>query len=117
VGALSAFLSVVIGAFSAHVLRGQMAADMLEVIQLGARYQMFHALALLGVGWAHARTPRNASLAGWLFTIGTVLFAGSLYVLAFTSNDAWGAVTPLGGLCFLVGWLVLALGLWNAPPR
>jgi uncharacterized membrane protein YgdD (TMEM256/DUF423 family) len=113
-GALSAFLAVAIGAFAAHWLRARLAPDLLAVVETGARYQMYHALALVGVAWACSRWPVPAiRAAGWLFLAGTVLFSGSLYVLALTGNHRLGAVTPLGGLCFLGGWLALALGLWR----
>ena len=108
-GALSAALGVVAGAFAAHGLRGRVAPDLLAVFETGARYQMYHALALLAVAWALDRWPGSAAaVAGWLFVAGTVLFSGSLYLLAL-GNPSWlGAVTPVGGLCFIAGWAVLA---------
>ncbi|HEX5387480.1 MAG TPA: DUF423 domain-containing protein [Gemmatimonadales bacterium] len=109
-GALSAFISVAAGAFGAHGLRGRLSADLLAVFETGARYQMYHALALLAVSWAATRWPGSLVLwAGWLFVTGTVLFSGSLYLLALTGTRWLGAVTPLGGLAFLAGWLCLAL--------
>ncbi len=114
-GAFSAFIAVLAGAFGAHALRDRLAPDLLQSFETGSRYQMFHALALLFVSWALERRP-HAMLraAGWLFAAGTVLFSGSLYGLALTSQRALGAVTPLGGLCSLVGWLALAIGLRNS---
>ncbi len=110
-GALSGFLAVAFGAFGAHALRGRLAPDMQQVFDTAARYQMFHALALLLVGLLIERAPsRPVRAAGWFFVIGTVLFSGSLYTLALTGVGAWGAVTPFGGLCFLTGWLALAFG-------
>ncbi len=109
-GAVSAFLSVGAGAFGAHALRARLAPDLLAVFETGARYQMFHALALLAVAWAVERWP-GAAGAGWLFLAGTVLFSGSLYALALTGARGLGAVTPVGGLAFLAGWLWLA---WSA---
>ncbi len=86
---------------------------MLSVFETGARYQMYHALALLGVGWAASRWPgRLPGAAGWLFVAGTVLFSGSLYALSLTGTRWLGAVTPAGGLCFLAGWICL-----GASPR
>ncbi len=109
-GALSAFVSVAAGAIGAHALRTRLAPDLLAVFETGARYQMFHALALLAVAWAVARWP-GAAAAGWLFVAGTVLFSGSLYALALTGARGLGAVTPFGGVAFLAGWLWLA---WSA---
>ncbi len=106
-GALSAFVSVAAGAFGAHALRTRLAPDLLAVFETGARYQMFHALALLAVAWAVGRWP-GAAAAGWLFLAGTVLFSGSLYALALTGARGLGAVTPFGGVAFLAGWLWLA---------
>jgi uncharacterized membrane protein YgdD (TMEM256/DUF423 family) len=110
-GSLSAGIAVALGAFGAHGLRARLSPEMLEVWETGARYQMYHALALLAVAWAAARLPAS-SLPGWaggLFIAGTVLFCGSLYVLALSGRLWLGAVTPLGGLAFLAGWACLAL--------
>jgi uncharacterized membrane protein YgdD (TMEM256/DUF423 family) len=113
-GSLSAFLAVAAGAFGAHGLRSRIPADLLAVFETGARYQMYHALALLFVAWSLSHWPSPAvRLAGWLFLGGTVLFSGSLYLLALTGTRWWGAVTPLGGLLFLGGWLTLAVGIWR----
>ena len=108
-GALSALLAVAAGAFGAHALRERLAPDMLAVFETGARYQMYHALGLLAVAWAVARWPGSAAcLAGWLFLAGTLLFSGSLYLLTLTGQRWLGAVTPLGGLAFILGWAALA---------
>lgn len=110
-GALSAFISVAAGAFGAHALRQRLEPDLLAVFETGARYQMYHALALLAVAWAATRWPGTLmTWAGWLFVLGTVLFSGSLYVLALSGIRWLGAITPLGGLAFLAGWLCLVLG-------
>ena len=111
-GALSAGLAVVAGAFGAHGLRGRLSPDMMAVFETAARYHMYHALGLLAVAVVAGRlTGRSAVLAGWLFVAGTLLFSGSLYLLALGGPRWLGAVTPLGGLCFIVGWLALA---WSA---
>lgn len=113
-GSLSALLAVAAGAFGAHGMRARVPADLLAVFETGARYQMYHALALLFVAWAATQWPSPAiRAAGWLFAGGTVLFSGSLYLLALTGTRWWGAVTPLGGLLFLGGWLTLAVGIWR----
>ena len=110
VGALSALISVAAGAFGAHALRGRLTPEYLAVFETAARYQMYHALGLLAVAWAITRWPGPLPVwAGWLFLAGTVLFCGSLYILALTGIRWWGAVTPLGGVAFLAGWLCLAL--------
>lgn len=109
-GAASAFLSVAAGAFGAHALRARLSPDLLAAFETGARYQMYHALGLLAVAWAVARWPGAAAQwAGWLFVAGTLLFSGSLYVLALTGIRWLGAITPLGGVAFLAGWICLAL--------
>jgi uncharacterized membrane protein YgdD (TMEM256/DUF423 family) len=108
-GALSALVSVAAGAFGAHALRSRLAPDLLAVFETGARYEMYHALGLLAAAWVGARWPGPAAaLAGWLFVAGTVVFSGSLYLLALTGARWLGAVTPLGGAAFLAGWLALA---------
>ena len=108
---LSAFLAVAAGAFGAHALRARLSPDLLAVFETGARYQMYHALALLAVAWMVTRWPGPWPVrAGWLFAAGTVLFSGSLYALALTGVRWLGAITPLGGAAFLAGWLCLAWG-------
>lgn len=111
-GALSAFIAVAAGAFGAHALRARLAPDLLVVFETGARYQMYHALALLAVAWASNHWPGTPlRVAGWLFIGGTLLFSGSLYLLALTGARWLGAITPLGGLLFLAGWAALAIGV------
>ncbi len=110
VGALSALISVAAGAFGAHALRARLTPEHLAVFETAARYQMYHALGLLAVAWALTRWPGALPIwAGWLFVAGTVLFSGSLYILALTGIRWWGAVTPLGGVAFLAGWVCLIL--------
>ena len=112
VGALSALVSVAAGAFGAHALRVRLTPEYLAVFETAARYQMYHALGLLAVAWAVTRWPGLLPVwAGWLFVAGTVLFSGSLYILALTGTRWWGAITPLGGLAFLGGWLCLFLSV------
>lgn len=112
VGALSALISVAAGAFGAHALRARLTPELLAVFETAARYQMYHALGLLAVAWATTRWPGALPVwAGWLFVAGTVLFSGSLYILALTGTPWWGAVTPLGGVAFLAGWLCLVLAV------
>jgi uncharacterized membrane protein YgdD (TMEM256/DUF423 family) len=89
---------------------------MLTTFEVGARYHMYHALGLLAVAWAATRWPGSAvTAAGWLFLVGIVLFSGSLYLLSFTGQRWLGAITPLGGAAFLVGWFLLLWTAWKAP--
>jgi uncharacterized membrane protein YgdD (TMEM256/DUF423 family) len=111
-GAASALIAVAAGAFGAHGLTDRIPADRLIVFETAARYQMYHALALMAVAWATTRWPGSLTTnAGWLFVAGTVLFSGSLYVLSLTGIRWLGAVTPLGGVAFLAGWACL---VWAA---
>lgn len=112
IASLSAFVAVLAGAFGAHALRGRISAELLATFETGVRYQMYHALALLGVALAYSRwSVAQFVWAGWLFIAGTVLFSGSLYLLSLTGTRWWGAVTPLGGLCFLGGWAAMVWGI------
>jgi uncharacterized membrane protein YgdD (TMEM256/DUF423 family) len=113
-GSLSAFLAVALGAFGAHALKARLSAEMLAIFEIGVRYQMAHAVALLAVGWACARWPGGAvTTSGWLFVAGTVFFSGSLYALALTGVRWLGAITPIGGVAWLAAWLCLAWAAWK----
>jgi uncharacterized membrane protein YgdD (TMEM256/DUF423 family) len=110
IGALSGAIGVAAGAFGAHALRARVEPRLLEVFETGARYQMYHAIAMLAAAWVVTRYPGSlANASGWLFLAGTVLFSGSLYAMTFTGIRALGAITPLGGVCFIAGWGCLAL--------
>ena len=114
VGAASSFIGVALGAFAAHGLKNRLDPAMLATFEIGVRYQMYHALGLLAVGWACTKWPGawvNAS--GWLFIAGTVIFSGTLYALALTGARWLGAITPIGGLAFLAGWLCLGWGTYR----
>lgn len=106
-GAVNGFLAVAAGAFGAHALKQRLTPEALAVFETGARYQMYHALALLLVA-ALAANGRDLDASGWAFLAGIVLFSGSLYALALSGVKVLGAVTPLGGVAFLVGWALLA---------
>lgn len=109
--ALFGFCAVALGAFAAHALRSRLAPDMLAVGETATRYLMYHALALLVLSGAAKRSrSRTVPIAGWCFVVGSVLFSGSLYILALTGSRAWGMVTPVGGVFLLAGWLSLAVG-------
>jgi uncharacterized membrane protein YgdD (TMEM256/DUF423 family) len=110
IGAVSGGIAVATGAFGAHGLKARVTPDMVAVFDTGARYQMYHALALVAAAWAWSRWPGAAATwAGWLFVAGTVVFSGSLYALVLTGVRGLGAVTPIGGVLFLAGWAALAL--------
>lgn len=110
IGALAGATGVALGAFGAHGLRARLSPDMLAVFETGVRYHMYHALAILATAAFMTRLEgRLIAAAGWLFTVGIVLFSGSLYALALTGVTVLGAVTPLGGLAFLAGWACLAI--------
>jgi uncharacterized membrane protein YgdD (TMEM256/DUF423 family) len=113
-GSLSGLIAVAAGAFGAHSLRDRLSADLLATFETGARYQMYHALALLLAAWATTRWPGPlTSVAGWLFVAGTLIFSGSLYALSLSGLRWLGAITPLGGVAFIGGWLCLALAAWR----
>jgi uncharacterized membrane protein YgdD (TMEM256/DUF423 family) len=108
-GCLFALAAVGAGAFGAHGLRGRVSAEHLAVFETAVRYQLYHALALLALALAAARAPaRGWAAAGWLFAAGVLVFSGSLYLLVLTGVRWWGAVTPVGGVAFLAGWVVAA---------
>jgi uncharacterized membrane protein YgdD (TMEM256/DUF423 family) len=108
IGALAGFLGVALGAFGAHGLRGRLSPDMLAVFETGVRYHMYHALAIILVGLIAARLDGwLIRAAGWCFSAGIVLFSGSLYSLSISGITILGAITPLGGLAFLLGWSFL----------
>ena len=112
---VSGGLAVVLGAFGAHTLQGKIEPRLLDAFEVGVRYQMYHALALLGVVAALTRWSGSKMLtaAGWSFVAGMGLFSGSLYVLSLTGFRWLGAITPLGGLAFIVGWLCLTVAAWK----
>ena len=114
-GAVLALVAVALGAFGAHGLRSTLTPQDLATFETAARYQMYHALALLAVAWVYTRWPGTAvAFAGWLFVAGIVVFSGSLYALVLTGQRWLGAITPLGGLCFLVAWALVAWAAFRA---
>ncbi|MFN3335577.1 MAG: DUF423 domain-containing protein [Caldilinea sp.] len=108
-------LSVALGAFGAHALRGRIEESLLANYQTGVSYMFYHSLALLAVAWALSRWPASSLpvWTGWLFVVGIVVFSGSLFVMAFTGLRWLGAITPIGGVAFIAGWLLLALTAWR----
>lgn len=109
-------LAVALGAFGAHALAGRLSAADLGTFETAVRYQFYHALALLGVAAVLGRWPQSgaATWAGWLFVAGVVIFSGSLYGLVFSGIRWLGAVTPLGGVAMIAGWISLALAAWRS---
>lgn len=113
-GAASAFISVAAGAFGAHALKARLSPDLLNVFETGARYQMYHSLGLIAIGLLMSLRPSPLlNGAGWAMLAGIVLFSGSLYALTLSGVRALGAITPLGGLGFLAGWLLFAVAVWR----
>ena len=114
-GSLSAFVGVAAGAFGAHGLKSRLSVELLATFEVAARYQMYHAFGLLAVAWVLTKWPSSlANVSGWCFVIGTVLFSGSLYLLSLSGIKWLGAITPLGGVAFLAGWLCLGYAVWKA---
>lgn len=109
IAAINGALAVMAGAFAAHGLKARLSPDSLAVFETGARYQMYHALAMAMTALVAARSAAIAFLAG------IVLFSGSLYLLALTGTPILGAITPLGGLCFIAGWVLLAWRAFKGP--
>lgn len=114
VGAFFAFAGVAAGAFGAHSLKSRINPEMLLVFEVGVRYQMYHAFALIAAAWVQARWPSALATSGaWFFVAGILLFSGSLYLMSLSGLRWLGAITPLGGVAFLVGWVCLALAVWR----
>ena len=117
VGSILAGMAVALGAFGAHALKARLSPELLGTFETGVRYQMYHALGLLGLAWAISRWPeRRLAPAGWLLLAGTVVFSGSLYLLVLTGARWFGAITPIGGLALIAGWGFAAWQLL-APQR
>lgn len=114
IGTVFAGSAVAAGAFGAHALKGILDAPSLQVFDTATRYQMYHALGLCIVSWAIDRYPeQRLEQTGWLFTLGILLFSGSLYVVSLAGISWMGAVTPIGGLAFLAGWLLFGWRSWR----
>ena len=114
-GALLMLVAVALGAFGAHALKARMAPDLLDVWHTAVQYQAWHALGMIGVGLYLQQRPaaRGMGVAALLFVAGIVLFSGSLYALALSGTKAIGAITPLGGVAFLGGWIAFAWSAWR----
>jgi uncharacterized membrane protein YgdD (TMEM256/DUF423 family) len=109
-GAIFAGLAVIFGAFGAHALKDVLSPENLAIFRTGVEYQMMHGLALLLLAALHDRLACNhrAAVTGWLFAAGVIVFSGSLYALALTDIKVFGAITPIGGVCMIAGWIIFA---------
>lgn len=115
-GSINMLLSVALGAFGAHGLKSKISSEMLSVYQTGVHYHMIHALGLIFIGILSEKlggTPLTA-WTGWLMFAGIVLFSGSLYALSISDVKILGAITPLGGVAFIVSWLLLTISVWKS---
>ncbi len=115
-GSVNSALSVILGAFGAHMLKERLAEDLMATFHTGTQYHFFHSLGLFAIAFVTSLLP-NSSLAqwsGWLMFIGIILFSGSLYILSFTGIRWLGAITPLGGMSFIIAWLLLAIATAKA---
>lgn len=116
-GSLFAFLSVALGAFGAHALKTRLEPASMDVFQTGVQYQSFHALALLAAAalWYFRPERKRLKWTCILFSLGIVIFSGSLYILAMTGVKWLGAITPIGGVCFLSGWITSMVAVASLP--
>ncbi|WP_419421386.1 DUF423 domain-containing protein (plasmid) [Legionella sp. D16C41] len=114
IGALSAMTALILGAFAAHVLKTKFSGYQMQIFQTGIMYQFIHSFSLLFVGiilWQF--NTRILQVAGWSFFTGILLFSGSLYLMSLMQIKALGIITPFGGACFILGWLLLAVGIYK----
>lgn len=108
-------LAVALGAFGAHGLKNELTEEMLTIFETGIEYHFYHAMGLLILGLVAQYLPDSALLewSGWLMIFGIIIFSGSLYILSITGIRWLGAITPIGGLCFIASWIFLALAVWK----
>lgn len=112
IGSISGVLAVMLGAFGAHGLKEKLSAEMMSIFKTGVEYHFYHTLVLLAVGIIAMHVPaRSLAASGWAFTAGILIFSGSLYVLSMSGIKWLGAITPIGGLCFIAGWVLLAVAV------
>jgi uncharacterized membrane protein YgdD (TMEM256/DUF423 family) len=113
VGAINAFIAVALGAFGAHGLKDKLDAHYLDIWKTGVTYQMFHAIGILIIGLLISKVAAASpqfTWSGWLMLAGIIFFSGSLYVLSLTKIGILGAITPIGGVCFLAAWILMVIG-------
>ena len=107
-------LGVVFGAFGAHELKKKLSEEMLDIFEVGVRYQMYHGIGLIVVAWALSQWQNSlTTAAGWCFIAGILIFSGSLYILSLTNTSWLGAITPIGGLAFIAGWGCLIIAVFR----
>ena len=113
IGSLFAALSVLLGAFGAHGLKNRLSMEDLAIFETAVRYQMYHALGILLMGVASINlTEKLVSIPAYFLILGIIIFSGSLFLLVFTNLRWFGAITPIGGLCLIIGWLLLAYNIY-----
>ena len=114
-GSINAMLAVILGAFGAHGLKGRLTEDLLAIYQTGVQYHFYHSLGLLLIGVIAWQLPGSVWLkwSAWIMLAGIILFSGSLYVLALTNVRWLGIITPIGGIAFIVSWLLLAMAAFR----
>ena len=113
--AVTGFIAIILGTLAAHGLENLKDTDSFESFQTGVRYQIYHSLALISLGLMAYIIPNlKLSIIGYLFTSGILLFSGSLYILVLTNLRWFGAITPFGGLCFIFGWIILAIKIFKS---
>lgn len=113
-GSAFSLLGVIFGAFGAHTLKDRLAKEMLDIFEVGVRYQMYHGIGLIVVAWALSQWQNSlTAAAGWCFVAGILIFSGSLYILSLTGIRWLGAITPIGGLAFIAGWGCLILAVYR----
>jgi len=115
IGSVAMALAVSLGAFGAHGLKGKLSAEMLDIFETGVKYNFYHAIGLLIIGILAYHLPETGLLkwSGWLMVAGIIIFSGSLYLLALSDVRWLGAITPVGGVCFIVSWILLAIAVWK----
>lgn len=113
IGSIAMALAVILGAFGAHALRGKLAEDLFDVFQTGVTYHFYHATGILIIGILASFLPDTWYLrwSGWLMTAGIIIFSGSLYLLSLSDVRWLGAITPVGGLCFIIAWIFLTIAV------
>ena len=113
IGSLFAALSVLLGAFGAHALKNRLSIEDLAIFEIAVRYQMYHSLGLLFMGViSFYLTEKLVSIPAYFMILGIIIFSGSLLLLVFTNLRWFGAITPIGGFCLIIGWLLLAYNIY-----
>lgn len=115
IGSIAMALAVGLGAFGAHSLKEMLTDEMLDIFETGVKYHFYHAIGLLVIAFVAQLIPDSSLLqwSGWLMLAGIFIFSGSLYILSISGIRWMGAITPIGGLCFIVAWILLALASWQ----